>query len=95
LTALELSKLVDDDPTERDIFLEVDQELGESAGPRPLVIRTEPSCAFGVREQQDAEELGAETGSERVEAGTQLLLDREAAAIRLHDPSLEGSIPVR
>lgn len=68
MTALELSELVDDDPPERDIFLEVDQELRESAGARSLVVLTDPPGALGIREQQDAEELRAQTGSERVEA---------------------------
>ena len=95
MTALEPSKLIDDDPPERDIFLEVDQELGESAGPRSLVVLTDPPGAFGIREQQDAEEFRAQTGSERVEARSQLLLDREAPTVRLHDPSLDGSMPDR
>ena len=91
LTALLLPELVDDDPSERDILLEVDQELREPSGSRSLVVLTDPPGPFGIRQQQDAEEFRAETGSERVEAGTQLLLAREAAAVRLHDASLDGS----
>jgi len=56
------------------VVLGVDQELGERARPRVRVELADPAGAVVVGKREDVEQLGAGSGTERVQTLTKLAL---------------------
>ena len=65
----------DEHRSERPILLAVDQELGEGAALRVAPELADPLCPLEVGEHRDAEQLGAGSRTEGVEAGLESALD--------------------
>jgi hypothetical protein len=64
-----------EDRPERPVLLAVDQQLGEDAALRVAPELSDPVGALEVGEHEDAEQLGAGSGTERVETLPQTPLE--------------------
>ena len=67
--ASSLPRHADEHRPERPILLAVDEQLGEGAALRVAPELADPLGALEVREHEDVEQLGAGSGTERVETG--------------------------
>ena len=65
----------DEHRPERPVFLAVDQQLGERPRPGVPVELADPVGAVEVGQRQDVEQLCAGSGTEGIEAFTELSLD--------------------
>jgi len=86
--AVGLPQHPDEHRPERPILLAVDEEFGEGAALRVAPELTDPVGPLEVGEHQDVEQLGAGSGTERIETLPQLLLE----LIRTHgEPEITAS----